>query len=381
MWPLVFWISLGLILYVYLGYPLLVGLLAALLDRRVRRAPFEPAITILISAYNEEASIRQTLENKLRLDYPRDKLEVIVVSDGSTDRTDAIVREFESATVRPLRQEPRAGKTAALNLAARMAHGEILVFSDANSLYDRDALRHLAAAFADPEVGYVTGRTVYTRPEDGAGVSEGCSTYMRYEMLLRLAETRAGSVVGVNGGIDAVRRGLYRSMRADQQPDFVLPMMVVEQGYRVVYESNAILRESALATARDEYRMRVRVSLRALRSLWDMKHLLNPFRYGVYSWQLFSHKLLRYLTFVPIGLLYLSSLLLFQRGPLFHVAWLVQTALYLGALLGWIFERHGRLSRLFLLPYYFCLLNLASAHAFGSALLGRRLAVWTPRTG
>lgn len=381
MYILAFWISLGLILYVYLGYPLLIRLLALILNRQVKRAPYEPTVTILISAFNEEDCIRRTLENKLWLDYPREKLEIIVVSDGSTDRTDEIVREFESHGVRMIRQEPRAGKTAALNLAAEIARGDILVFSDANSLYDRDALRLLMANFADPDVGYVTGRTVYTQPGYKAGVSDGCSAYMRYETLLRLAETRVGSLVGVNGGIDAVRRNLYRPMLAGQQPDFVLPMMVVEQGYRVVFEADAILRESALATARDEYRMRVRVSLRALRALWDMKHLFNPFRYGVYSWQLFSHKLLRYLAFVPLGLIYFSSLLLLQTGPLFHVACLVQTALYLGALLGWIFERHGRLNRILLLPYYFCLVNMASAHAFGAALLGRQQVVWTSRTG
>lgn len=381
MWPVAFWISLGLVLYVYLGYPILVALLAAIRDRHVRRAPCEPRVSILISAYNEEASIRQTLENKLRLDYPRDRLEVIVVSDASSDRTDAIVREFVPQGVCLLRQEPRRGKTAALNLAVEKANGEILVFSDANSLYDRDALRNLVANFADPTVGYVTGRTVYTPAGDRTGVTDGCTTYMGYETLLRLAETRVGSLVGVNGGIDAVRRDLYRPMRADQQPDFVLPMAVVARGYRVVYEPAAVLRETALAAARDEYRMRVRVALRALRAIWDMRQLLNPSRYGVYSWQLFSHKLLRYLAFGPLALAYLSSLLLAPQGPLFQGACLVQTALYFGAVLGWIVERRGWSSRVLLLPYYFCLLNLASAHALGAALLGRQQVVWTPRTG
>jgi cellulose synthase/poly-beta-1,6-N-acetylglucosamine synthase-like glycosyltransferase len=379
MWLLAFWGSLGLVLYVYLGYPLLVALIAAVLDRRVRRAPCEPTVSILIAAYNEEDDIRQTLENKLRLDYPKEKLEIIVISDGSGDRTDAIVREFEGDGVRLVRQEPRAGKTAALNLAVGIAHGDILAFSDANSLYDSDALQKLVANFADAEVGYVTGRTVYTRPAEGTGVSEGCSTYMEYETLLRLAEARAGSLVGVNGGIDAVRRELYRPMRADQQPDFILPMMVVEKGYRVVFESNAVLRETALVAARDEYKMRVRVSLRALRAIWDMKHLLNPFRYGVYSWQLLSHKVLRYLTFIPLTLAYVSNLLLLQRGALFQTVFLLQTLLYLAALLGWTLERRGQSRRLLLLPYYFSLLNVASAHAFLHFLFGRKMATWNPR--
>ena len=376
-----FWASVGMLAYIYVGYPVLVLLLAATHGKKLKRSPYTPNITLIIPAYNEATCIRETIKNKLELDYPKEKLQIIVVSDGSTDRTDEIVREFESEEARLLRQEPRRGKTAALNLAVEKARGDILVFSDANSLYDADALRHLAAVFADADVGYVTGRMVYAHPEDGASVSKGCSTYMRYETLIRLAETRAGSVVGVNGGIDAVRRELYRPMRADQQSDFVLPMIVVERGFRVIFEPRAVLRETPLATGKDEYRMRVRVSLRALHAMWDMKHLLNPFRYGVYSWQLLSHKLLRYLTFVPLSLLYVSSLSLFQRAPLFQAAYAFQTALYLGGLLGWILDRHGRSSRMLILPYYFCLLNLASAHSLGAALRGRRQSVWSPRKG
>ncbi len=376
-----FWASVGLLAYIYVGYPAVVLLLASTHGKKLNRAPYAPRLSLIIPAYNETTCIRDTIKNKLELDYPKEKLEIIVVSDGSTDRTDEIVREFESDGVRLVRQDPRRGKTAALNLAVEKAQGEILVFSDANSLYDADALRHLASAFADPDVGYVTGRMMYAHPKDGASVSEGCSMYMRYETLVRLAETRVGSVVGVNGGIDAVRRELYRPMRVDQQSDFVLPMMVVERGFRVVFEPRAVLRETPLVTAKDEYRMRVRVSLRALCAMWDMKHLLNPFRYGVYSWQLLSHKLLRYLTFVPLSLVYGSSLSLFQKAPLFQAACVFQTALYLGALLGWILDRHGRSSRILILPYYFCLLNLASAHSFGAAVRGHRQSVWSPRKG
>ena len=381
MWPLVFWVSVGVIVYIYVGYPILIALCGAALNRRVKREPLEPTVTILIAAYNEEAHIRQTLEDKIQLDYPREKREIIVVSDGSSDRTDAIVREFQADGVQLLRQEPRAGKTAALNMAARVARGDILVFSDANSLYDTGALRELVANFSDPTVGYVTGQIRYVSPEDSSNVSQGCSTYMDYENVVRLAETRAGSLVGVNGGIDAVRRELYEPMRADQQPDFVLPMMVVKRGYRVVFEPAAILRETALVKARDEYKMRVRVSLRALRALWDMKTLFDPLRFGLYSWQLLSHKFLRYGAFLFLTCAYVSNLALAGRGFSFFALCLLQTTFYLIALMGWFLDRRGRSSRLLLLPYYFCLLNLASAHAFGAALVGRRQVVWNPRTG
>jgi cellulose synthase/poly-beta-1,6-N-acetylglucosamine synthase-like glycosyltransferase len=215
---IIFILSLLLVLYVYIGYPLIAACLGALLYRRVRKEPLEATVTIIIAAYNEEESIAATIENKLCVDYPQDKLEIIVISDGSTDRTDAIVNSFAAHNVRLLRQTPRAGKTSALNMAVPLAHGEIIVFSDANSLYAPDALRHLLENFADGDVGYVTGKMIYANP-DGTPIGEGCSAYMRYENALRLIETRLGSVVGVDGGVDAVRKVLFRPMNPDQLPD------------------------------------------------------------------------------------------------------------------------------------------------------------------
>lgn len=270
-----------LVFYIYVGYPLLVACLAAFARRPARKHPIEPRVTILTAAHNEARDIRRTIENKLALDYPRDRLEIIVISDSSTDDTDSIVREFEDRGVRLLRQEPRAGKTSALNIAVPQASGEILVFSDANSLYAPGALRAIVRNFADPTVGYVTGKMVYTNL-DGSLIGDGCSAYMKFENLLRGWETQAGSIVGVDGAIDAVRKSLYRPMRPDQLPDFVLPLTVVEQGYRVVYEEEAILKEPALSKASDEYRMRVRVSLRSLWGLWDLRQLFNPARHGLF---------------------------------------------------------------------------------------------------
>jgi cellulose synthase/poly-beta-1,6-N-acetylglucosamine synthase-like glycosyltransferase len=208
---------------VYVGYPLAIGLIGRWRRRVVRSAPQTPLMTLVIAAYNEAEHIADTVRNKLEQDYPADRLEVIVVSDGSDDGTDDAVRALGDARVQLLRQEPRQGKTAALNLAADQARGELLVFSDANSLYEPGALRALAAAFADPSVGYVTGKMIYGNP-DGSVVGDGCTGYMRFENWLRAQETLAGSVVGVDGGVDAVRRTLYRPMRADQLPDFVLPL-------------------------------------------------------------------------------------------------------------------------------------------------------------
>jgi cellulose synthase/poly-beta-1,6-N-acetylglucosamine synthase-like glycosyltransferase len=377
---ILFFSSLFMVLYSYLGYPLAAFGLGALLRRSVRKEPIEPGVSVVIAAYNEESCIAATLENKLRLDYPADKLEIIVVSDGSTDATDAIVEGFAGRGVRLLRQGPRAGKTSALNLALPKAHGEIVVFSDANSLYAPDALRQLVANFADPTVGYVTGQMVYAN-EDGTPTGEGCGAYMKYENALRDMESRLGSLVGVDGGIDAVRASLYRPMSPDLLPDFVLPLRVVEQGYRVVYEPQALLCESSLKEDADEYRMRVRVSLRAFWALFEMRQLLNPLRYPLFAWQLWSHKLLRYLCFLFLCSSYLCNALLWDRGPVYQGLFLAQNALYLSSLGLRYLEKMGIRGRLLTFGRYFCLLNVAAAHACGKFLLGKKQVLWAPRKG
>lgn len=375
-----FWLSLVTLFYTYAGYPLLVLALGRLMRRRVAKAPSLPTISILIAARNEAAHIGETIENKLRLDYPADRIQVIVVSDASTDGTDAIVETYRHRGVRLLRQEPRRGKTAALNLAVQHATGDILVFSDANSVYAPGALKALAQDFSDARVGYVTGRMAY-QAEEATSVGFGCRAYMAYEDLLRRAETRLGSIVGVNGGIDAVRRSLYEPMRDDQLPDFVLPLAVVRRGYRVVYEPDAILYEDALTSAPAEYRMRVRVALRAWWALRDMRALFNPARHGLFALQLFSHKALRYLAFVAVPALAVAAFALRDAGLLYRMAFVLLWALAALAAAGYLAERHGRSAGPLGVPYYFVLVNAAAAHAFLNFVRGRRQAVWTPRLG
>jgi cellulose synthase/poly-beta-1,6-N-acetylglucosamine synthase-like glycosyltransferase len=373
-----FWISATWVLYVYMGYPLLAWLLAALAGRPVHKADITPRVTVLTAAYNEAACIGRTVQNKLDQDYPAELLDVIVVSDESADGTDEIVSSL-GPRAQLIRQSPRAGKTAALNLAVARAAGEILVFSDANSMYAPDTIRRLVSNFADPAVGYVTGKMVYVN-EDGSLVGDGCSAYMKYENWLRASESRLAAVIGVDGGVDAVRRSVYRPMRADQQPDFVLPLSVAGQGYRVVYEPDAQLHESALSEHDAEYRMRVRVTLRALWALWDMRRLMNPLRHGLLAFQIISHKLLRYLAFMPLAAALLISWSLAAQNPLMLLAALLQTVAYALAAVGWT-GRGRRHSTLIGFPYYFVLLNVACAQAVLKFIGGQRQAIWSPRTG
>jgi cellulose synthase/poly-beta-1,6-N-acetylglucosamine synthase-like glycosyltransferase len=380
----VFWASAALVLYVYAGYPLLARLLGAVADRRVRTADpgsFQPTVTVAIAAYNEAAHIEATVRNKLESDYPADRLQVVVVSDESDDGTDAIVEGIGDPRVRLVRQEPRQGKTAGLNLIVPDIDSEVVVFSDANSLYRPDTIGHLVAALADPEVGYVTGRMVYKAP-DGSLTGEGCSAYMVYENRLRTWETQLGSIVGVDGGVDAVRRSLWTPMRPDQLPDFVEPLSVREQGHRVVYAPDALLYEDALAAEADEFRMRVRVSLRAMHALKDKAALLNPVRFGLFSWQLMSHKVLRYLAFLGfLGALLANLVLSWQAGGVWSLLFAGQVVFYVTAVYGRTMNRQGQTPpKVVGLAYYLCVLNLASALAFWQFLRGKKQVTWKPRT-
>lgn len=378
-----FWLAVGLLIYPYLGYPLLVFLLTKVWSNSVESKDYTPNVSVLIAAYNEEHDIAATISNKLGLDYPADRIEVIVVSDASTDATEDIARNLakdNKGHLKVLIQRPRQGKTAALNMASSHAKGDIFVFSDANSIYAKDALTRMMRNFADPSVGYVTGRMVYTH-ESGSSLGVESNMYMRYEDLLRRSETRLGSVVGVDGGIDAVRSNLYETMRPDQLPDFVLPLSVVKCGYRVVYEPTAVLQEVALKKALDEYRMRVRVTLRALWAMYDMSSLFNVKRYGLYSWQLISHKLLRYTAFVPLFLLLPLNGLLWDQGPIYRLALVGQGVFYGLALFGKLIE--GMRIRLHLprLAYYFLVLNIACAIACVKFAKGEKQIIWSPRIG
>ncbi len=378
-----FWSLLIVGFYPYVLYPVLAWLVSRIIDRRVAKQPeFLPGVTLIIAAFNEARHIEATLRNKLALDYPRDLLQILVVSDGSDDGTDKIVERIAAGEtrLRLLRQTPRQGKTAALNWAVAQAGGEILVFSDANSMYRQDALRMLTRNFFDPDVGYVSGQMLYAN-SDGSLVGDGCTAYMRYENALRAIETRIGSIVGVDGAIDSVRRSLYRAMRPDQLPDFVLPLDVAEQGYRVVYEAEAIVTEEALSDDAAEYRMRVRVALRALWALWDKRRLFNPLRYPLFSWQLASHKLLRYLSGIPLLLAAAINWHLVGHGVIYQLAAASQVVFLLliaSKLVGLRPVADLAISRY---CYYFFLLNWSSAVAFVKFLGGTKQVIWQPRTG
>lgn len=296
-----------MILYPYAFYPSLLWFIS-LFKKQPRKRQFLtisewPSVTMLISAYNEEAVIEEKILNSLSLDYPKDLLEVIVISDGSTDRTDALVKKYEDKQIKLLRFEGRQGKTGCLNGAVRQAQGSILVFSDANSLYDKNAVKNLAVRFENSRVGFVTGFTRY-RLRVGDGISEGISLYSRLEKFIKSKESIFGSCVGADGAIFGIRKNLYMSLRNEDINDFVIPISIIRQGFHGVLEEAAFCSESAVGGSKSEFKRQVRITARTLRALLNNRDLLNPLKYPFFTFALFSHKVAKLL--VPFFLLLLS---------------------------------------------------------------------------
>jgi cellulose synthase/poly-beta-1,6-N-acetylglucosamine synthase-like glycosyltransferase len=373
-----FWICIALILWVYIGYPLLLWLLTRFShDQTARRHPIEPPVTLIISAYNEAKVIRQKIENSLSLDYPRGLLDIVVVSDCSSDETDRIVEEYEPSGVRLMRMRERGGKTVGLNFAIPRAHGEVVIFSDANALYHRMVVRHLVRNFADPAVGCATGESRYEVDESATDSTTSENLYWRYELALKRMESRIGSLVGGDGAIYAIRKSLFRPMQPEDLSDFVNPLQIVAQGYRNVYEPEAISFEGGAESFEKEFRRKVRIVNRAWRGLWRVRQVLNPFRFGFYSLQVISHKLLRWLVPVFMAGALGANLLILEAGRFYQAVLALQASFYLLAGIGWMQSRRESISKLFYVPYYFCLVNIASLWGIVSNYRGQKFAVWS----
>jgi cellulose synthase/poly-beta-1,6-N-acetylglucosamine synthase-like glycosyltransferase len=374
----VFWVSFGLLVYVYFGYPLALTLFAAFSNTEQDSADGpRPPVTLLISAYNESQVIAAKLDNALALDYPRARLEILVISDASDDGTDEIVQRYVQSGVRLLRQQPRMGKTAGLNLGVAQASGQILVFSDANALYQPDAIRHLVRHFSNPKVGYVVGNARYSKHETESSSAESEGLYWRFETYLKKKESQFGSVVGGDGAIYAIRRELYTPLLPTDINDFLNPLQIIARGYRGVFESEAICYEEAAEQFIQEFRRKVRIISRSLNALRRVPAVLNPFKNSRHWFLLVSHKLLRWLAPFFMILLFISSLALW-RSPIYRPLWFLQVIFYLIALLGWVWEPKNKFGKPFSLTFYFCMVNLASLIGCVKCLRGDLSGKWAP---
>jgi cellulose synthase/poly-beta-1,6-N-acetylglucosamine synthase-like glycosyltransferase len=382
-----FWLAafgIGLPIYSYAVYPVLLFLLAAvaqtardawyLLSRAERRsrAGDPPSVTLIIAAHDEETAIEKTVRGALALDYPRDRLEILIGSDGSTDRTNEIVRRFETEGVRLLAFPERRGKISVISDCAAAARGDILALSDANTLLKPDALGMIARHFQRPRIGGVCGELRLTTPEGGEA-DEGL--YWRYEQILKLLESRLDSTLGANGAIYAVRRELFPTLSANLiTDDFVIPMKVRERGFRVVYDPEAIAVEDAPARAGDEFRRRLRIGAGNWQALGRCWRMLMPWN-GFAAFAFFSHKFLRWFAPFMMTAGFIANLFLLDEA-FWRWALGAQVAFYAAAAAGWLFHRLRLPQGPLRIVWYFVMINLALGIGLTRGMLGLQRAAW-----
>jgi len=373
-----FWGSLALVAYTYLGFPALVLARGLLRPRGYRSGGGTPRVSMVIAARNEAGSIGAKIENLLALDYDEGRLEVIVVSDGSTDGTGEIAAARGGPAVRVL-DLGRVGKAAALNAGVAASTGDILVFSDANSVYAPDALRALVRPFADPDVGGVAGDQRYRVDVDGRyadGIVAGERGYWALDRLLKSLQSRGGNAISATGAIYAIRRELFEPIPDGVTDDFFTSTGVIARGKRLVFAADAVAYEPPAPSGSREFDRKVRVITRGLRAVGARRELLDARRHGFYALQLFSHKILRRLMIVPLATLAVASAALAAAGhPWYQAAAAAQGMFYGCAALG---LARGSQLKVLKLPAYFCLVNAACARAVWNIVRGRRIDRWEP---
>lgn len=377
MTEILFWTAAALVVYTYLGFPILIMVRALLFPQSYKKADIMPDASVVIAAYNEAKDIGAKLSSVLASDYPADKLHITVASDGSTDETNTIVEEYAAQhpniQLLPL---PRQGKAKTLNTALQSAVGEIVIFTDANSLFAEDAIRHLLRPFADPSVGGVAGNQVY-KSSTSTTISSGEKSYWSFDRLLKIAESRGGNVISATGALYAIRRHLYQPLPDGVTDDFVTSTRVIAQGHRLVFEPDAIAYEAPAATSTDEFARKVRVMTRGLTAVLLMRELLNPFKHRFYALQLFTHKFLRRILFIPLLIMLITTPFLINDGW-FYLLVVLGELVFLGtALFGYLMEKQGKsIPKPLALPFYVVMVYLAAMLASWNVIRGQTIGRW-----
>ena len=370
MWQLVFWCSLGLILYIYIGYPALLAIAGRLVRRRetVPGGGF-PSVCLVISAFDEENVIRRKIENSLALKYGG-RLSIVVASDGSSDRTTSIVEDYRDMGVELWHSPVRRGKNSVLNEVVPRRTEDVIVFTDANSLFADDAVARLVARLGDPRVGCVVGKLSYAR--DVTSVGRGESIYWRYEMKIKELESRLGSVLVANGSIFALRRELFRELFVDVANDFQVPFDVANRGRATVYEPRAVAVERSAELWTEEFGRKVRIVMRGITGFERLHRRMR----GMRLWQFVSHKLLRWAAGPILAVLFAATAVLAGRSPGYAAFLALQIACYLAAFLGWRMRLRASVPKVLYVPFYFTMVNHAATVAFIRFATGHRQVVW-----
>jgi cellulose synthase/poly-beta-1,6-N-acetylglucosamine synthase-like glycosyltransferase len=364
-----FWLCLFIVFYTYIGYGILLFFIVRIrrllkLNHHKQEEAFElPVITLLVAAYNEKDYVDLKIQNSKELNYPKDKLQLIWVTDGSDDGTPDILAKYPEVIV--LHEPARNGKIAAMNRAVKKVKSPIIVFSDANTMLGPESIMLIAGMFRNPKVGCVSGEKRIRQKESEAAAGAGEGIYWKYESTLKKWDAEWYSVVGAAGELFAVRTELYQDVETDTLlDDFIISLRIAMQGYTIQYNPEAYASETASASVKEELKRKIRISAGGIQSIVRLRKLLNIFKYGRLSFQYFSHRVLRW-SLAPLSLFFIlifNSLLAFEElnsnNPGFYtMLFIAQVLFYLSALLGWFLEnRHVRIKLLFV-PYYFFIMN------------------------
>ncbi|WP_439554741.1 glycosyltransferase family 2 protein [Dyadobacter sp.] len=380
---LLFWLSLFVVFYTFLGYGIVLYILVRLRRMIKGRRPVPgfdqefPTLTLIIAAYNEESIIEEKIANTLQLSYPADKLSLVFVTDGSSDRTPELVAAYDK--IKLMHTPVRSGKILAMHRAMKEVNSEVVVFTDANTFLNKDALMLIARHYADPTVGAVSGEK-RVQQEEVSDATAGEGFYWKYESTLKKWDSELYSVVGAAGELFSVRNSLYTDVEPDTiLDDFMISMRIAQQGYRIIYEPAAYASELSSEDIKEELKRKVRIAAGGIQSILRLKKLLNPFHAPLLSFQYISHRVLRWTVtpFLMILSFVLNIWIVAEGGGWFYSIILVGQVLFYGAaLLGWLLEKRKIKVKALFVPYYFCVMNYAVLAGIRRYIKGSQSAAW-----
>jgi cellulose synthase/poly-beta-1,6-N-acetylglucosamine synthase-like glycosyltransferase len=381
---LLFWIFFSLLVYAYLGYPFLLFFITRIKRKNEEKmfTGYEPEVCLFVTAYNEKDFLRQKVENSFQLDYPREKVQYVWVTDGSDDGTPDLLRKYDQLEV--YHEPARRGKMHAMNRGMKFVKAPVVIFSDTNTILNKPAIREIVACFSNPKTGCVAGEKRIMEKEADAAAAAGEGLYWRFESWVKRMDAELNSAVGAVGELFAIRRELFEEVETDTiLDDFIISLRIAQKGYKIDYTPNAYAEETASLNVKEELKRKIRIAAGGVQTLFRLKGLLNPFKYGVLSWQYFSHKVLRW-TLAPISLF----LLFFTNGAIvftnfaaasmnfYTLFFYIQVVCYLLALVGWYLENRELRLKLLFVPYYFLAINYAAIRGIFRYFRGKQSASW-----
>jgi cellulose synthase/poly-beta-1,6-N-acetylglucosamine synthase-like glycosyltransferase len=385
---LIFWILLFILFYTYIGYALVLYVILKIREllfpkKRFNFDPsYEPDVCLFVTAFNEKDYVKQKVENSFSLDYPKEKIQYLWITDGSDDGTPELLRKYDMLEVHHLPE--RKGKMHAMNRGVKFVKTPIIIFSDTNTILGKFSIREIVAKFSNDNTGCVAGekRIVEKDADSAAGAGEGL--YWKFESWVKKMDAELNSAVGAVGELFAIRTGLFEDVETDcLLDDFIISLRIAQKGYHIAYAPNAFAEETASLNVKEELKRKIRIAAGGIQTIFRLRGLMNPFRYGILSWQYFSHKVLRW-TFAPVSLLLILPVNLIivwqQKGwydfEFYSVLLYIQILCYLLAAIGWFFENRKLRFKLLFIPYYFASINYAAIRGIFRYLKGKQSVNW-----